>query len=201
MNTECVFCSILQNQHTPALEDRILRQDNRFFLIAAIGPLTSPHLLVVSRQHILDIRRHSRADLLAYERFTARSLIELGLPVAQLVEIEHAPSKDHSAGPCINHSHTHWLFTDTNLANFLASRLPTIKAPGAQSFIWLRQHAREILLDSSGLRGQRLRGLLGEALGETEPDWAINPKLDEVHRIVNYLQRRALVEKSANDGT
>jgi hypothetical protein len=135
--SDCSFCSIQAARRPP--EDRILASTEDFYLLAALGPLTNPHLLAIPRMHIESLRRESKPHLVeSYEAFKALALTGGPQGLDPLVEIEHGPGRTLGGGPCINHSHVHWLFTETPILELLCRQLPSPSSADGP-YIWIRQ--------------------------------------------------------------
>lgn len=185
----CTFCE-LRNENPRRPENTVLLETRKFTLIPALGPLTSPHLLAVAKDHARGMHTPDNTLLDDYELLVQVFFARDGAPPRQLlIEIEHAPNELTSSAPCINHCHTHWLFSSTPLLALLAADLNPTLSGDCDAYIWVRQHDNSRTFSPAGLGGNRLRKILGNHLMIEEPDWAVAPNIPEAIETVARFQR------------
>merc|ERR1712215_391723 len=59
MTTNCIFCKIV-NKEAPS---NILHEDERFVVFPDISPAAKNHLLLIPKEHIVDVRALTRDDI------------------------------------------------------------------------------------------------------------------------------------------
>ncbi len=126
----CIICDIRDNRpwvpfrrifHTETIPTEILYEDNYFFIIADVAPLTDGHYLICTNEHIASYS-HANEDIL-------RALVTLKINLrhafqdvyGKLSFFEHGSGSESSGGCCINHAHLHVLPLSYDLLPILNS--------------------------------------------------------------------------------
>ena len=103
MEEDCVFCKIAKGE----VKDRKIKEDENFFVVDDIKPITRGHKLIISKKHyktILDIPSLLGSELLAIEKETALKLMKDDKTIEGFNVINNNFS---AAGQVVHHVHVH----------------------------------------------------------------------------------------------
>lgn len=199
----CALCRAIRDTAGESgqgeIENAHLLETARFVVMPCIGPLVPGHVLVVSREHTLNLSAMGDAAIAEYD---ALSLVLMSKPFfAELgsLEGEHGSTLNDKAGACVTHTHIHWIpglgqhgglfdqelsviASGHRLADLKDVKLPYILLRAGPAHPWRAYDAR-------GLRSQMIRNRLCEVLGRDDVNWKAAPRFDLIKETVELWKR------------
>ncbi|MGH3917549.1 MAG: HIT family protein [Gammaproteobacteria bacterium] len=165
-------------------ESRLLGQTDHLAVIADLSPLTSGHILILSRVHHLNF-----AQVVEAHPYEIRALLNLLLPqyvqtFGRITILEHGSAENMVNGACITHAHLHLLpilrravdetMTSDGLHWTSFSSLQDFgRTPWTRSSYYLsgEESGFRLYEPTPELPRQYLRSVAGAVLGIPDPEW------------------------------
>jgi len=199
--SRCAFCSSIAGESGASVEVPVL-EDERFVAWVSRGPLVDGHVIMVPRQHLLNLGQLSETDLEHQLRFIARltNLIEASYgPVALF---EHGPVREGTAVGCsIDHAHLHLVPVQHSLVDAARRDYPELSWRDVDGYWDVREIAwttpylfvrdpdgASALAVGEGIPSQALRRTIAAMLGrEGEWDWKVHPRSATILKSIREL--------------
>lgn len=200
LDSSCTFCRALK---TPPPQrpvyDTVLAESRHFVVLPALGPLVPGHVIIVTREHSLNLLANKPDVLREYESIINRIRRRIPYDVG-LLEAEHGPSDASRGGACIDHSHVNLIPGSGALAHMIPSGMPllasaesVVQLPSATApYILLRATgAPANVYDAKGLPSQFIRQQIARSMDRDDWDWGAFPRLDVIAETITIWAGRS----------
>ena len=187
----------------PELPKRILYSSENFIVIPALGPLSEGHLLLLTRDHYLNLSQIPSvlfAELSLLISFLKKVLTYTYGPT---ILFEHGPiSESRKAGCCITHAHIHLLPLKNDIESQLSSDFERNEATGIGdlttqeqliSYIYYENQIGEsyIYEVNDNLPSQYVRQIIAQSIGKPEIwNWSQNLRINILVNTFNKLKSK-----------
>jgi len=171
-----ISCSLCESEikRNNKVENQILYEDDSFFLVPCIGPLTNGHIMIVTKEH----NYLSFADLPCdkYERFVEIVSNMRARFRGKLLLAEHGSFIGHTGGKCITHAHVHLIpyehetnLLDDYLSKIFVKKLESLPSViNNQPYILLENGNTISLYSAYNIKSQLIRILIKEKLNDLD---------------------------------
>ncbi|HKR48307.1 MAG TPA: HIT domain-containing protein [Pseudonocardiaceae bacterium] len=165
-------------------ESRVLGRTENLAVIADLSPLTSGHILILSKRHHLNFAR-----VVENYPFEITTLLNLLLPqyvqtFGRMTILEHGSAENMVNGACITHAHLHLLPISRQAVDEMMesdglrwTSFPSLedfgRPPWTRSAYYLSgaESCFRLYEPTPGLPRQYLRSVAGAILGIPDPEW------------------------------
>jgi len=199
MDTRCALCRAIQDTSSvdgrPKLENTKLFETDRFVVMPCIGPLCPGHVLIVSREHSMNLASTGRDGMADYDDLASKLMPRFHHFASDILEGEHGSTVNDKAGACVAHTHVHWIPGLARFDRMLDFDLTVLRsgvrldelADLQQPYIFLRGGWRRpwVAYDARGLRSQMIRRTLCDSLGRDDTNWKAAPRYDWIQETVD----------------
>ena len=203
--TSCGFCEITNGRSDNAA-DQVLAQSESFVVVASTGALLPGWLLVVPREHTLNLAKLYLDPELATLRVAVAEAIAQAYPHAEVRMFEHGSAAPMSLVGCgVDHAHLHMVPVADSLASHFKGQWERLRLSELPSYV---RGAEYLLYSDAPLdsdpeclltlphepQSQFFRRLVATAVGRpADFDYRVHPYLDNVERTqASRPLRRAL---------
>jgi hypothetical protein len=193
----CRLCRALHNPFASGVlrpVDTPLFSTATFVILPALGPLVPGHALAVSRKHYDRLASMPTDTIVEYDTLV-RSLRRLPNVSENLLEAEHGPTAECSAGGCVTHTHINLLPGCGDWSDLLESGLPTLKIMDdltdlrdvKEPYILLRGNSGPAkLLMAAEAAPQEIRRALCRRLKIANWDWRTDARDELINKTIEF---------------
>lgn len=190
----CRICDALdeKNHASSRTYNKHLKETKTFVVLPALGALMPGHVMVVTKEHLLNFATLSADAKQEYESLISEIREMPFYASTNILEAEHGSSTNESGGACITHAHIN-IFPSYGayLHKFDAElkvkyiecdykRLSKSDAP----YLYLRNNRFSCCFDAYGTTSQYIRKRLTSFEGRTNWDWKEDPRIDYVEQTI-----------------
>ncbi|MBR4082862.1 MAG: HIT domain-containing protein [Lachnospiraceae bacterium] len=197
------------------VKSRILYEDELFWVIPSLGPVSECHLLILPKAHTYSFALLSEEQLIKAERLIKRICNIVNKVYGSSVVFEHGTlnEKMHSSASC-NHAHMHVVSCDKSIIPFLekdglqlrrVGKLSELKEQlkrGAPYFYYSDNTLDSFIMDDTIQESQYMRILMANVLQAPEKgNWKTNFGCTEIvamiHKMKKEFNEAQLIEEKA----
>lgn len=106
---DCRLCQELERGFLEVdgknLGNRVISDEENFVVIPALGPLREGHIMIVSKEHYLNMGQLPQSYMLELKNIKERAEKAVTEKYQKPFFFEHGPTKRAKAGSCIDHMH------------------------------------------------------------------------------------------------
>jgi|GEM_PF-4592713 len=193
----CRLCNALAGDEN-YLYNIPIYNSNFFVLLPCIGPIIHAHIMIVSKNHYMNLLMMPSDAIVEYETLVRTINVKLCISGKSLLEMEHGSTAQNPSGSSIDHMHVHWMPTTTTTFELLSEKLDCTKVESlrdiaitSNGYFFIRHNNRLRVVIDPHVESQFLRRKLAEIF-ETEWDWTKEENKEMVSQNIAFW--RTLVD-------